>query len=137
MTSTKGRDFHRVVRQSSVPEVGPFDAEFLCHQPQARHADSHHGVRVALDFTHECGAQTVDGEGPRHVQGFPCGDVGVDFGIADIGKVHRGNADQPGRGTEFTTPMIDQPVSRRAFLNARAVRASVDEPPRGGEVSHK
>ncbi len=47
---------------STLPELGPDEAELLEHQPQQRKADPHHVVGVTGHARHEWSSQPVEGE---------------------------------------------------------------------------
>ena len=68
------------------------------HPPQKGEGDADHPVVVAVHSVDEGAAQSVDREGPGHVQGFARGDVGVDLLPAQLADVDDGVRDGSERG---------------------------------------
>ena len=57
---------HGEHESAGAPELRPYEAELLEHQPQQRKADPHDVVRVSRDTGHERAAEPVESEGPGH-----------------------------------------------------------------------
>jgi hypothetical protein len=69
----------------AVPEGGPRDPELFEHRPQEGDREPGHGVRIALHSRDKWCAQPFESERPGDEQWFARGDVGVDFGVIQIG----------------------------------------------------
>src|SRR3954465_9224427 len=81
---------------SAAPEVG--DRQPALGQLRAQHGKQHpdDGGRVALDPAHERRPEPVEGECPRHGQGLPGGEVGLDLLGGRGGEGDDGGGEGPG-----------------------------------------